>query len=225
MKRIILIATLLASMLPLSAQTISSAEWAHKYRYAGANAEAAKASKRPKAVLMGDSITDGWAQKHDVFFTENNLQGRGISGECTAQMLLRFRQDVVALKPKYVVILAGVNDIALNTGYSTMDDIIGNIKAMCEIAKANGIKPVLCTATPADGIPWRPEVTAVVEQVKELNRRITEYAKAKKYPLVDYWTALADKGGGFPRNLAPDGIHPNVDGYLIMEDLLLKKLK
>lgn len=225
MKRILIVATLLASFLPLAAQTVSSAEWAHKSRYAAANAEAAKASVRPKAVLMGDSITDGWAQKHSEFFSENNLQGRGISGECTAQMLLRFRQDVVALRPRYVVILAGVNDIALNTGYSAMDDIIGNIKAMCEIAKANGIKPVLCTATPADGIPWRPEVTAVVEQVKELNRLITEYANARRYPLVDYWTALADKGGGFPRDLAPDGIHPNVDGYLIMEDLLLKKLK
>ena len=201
-------------------------DWANFGKYEQNNREVmATTNDGRRVVFLGNSITENWRKMRPEFFTGHGFIARGISGQTSYQMLLRFREDVIALSPKVVVINAGTNDIAQNNHPYVEDRTFGNIVSMCEIAKANGIKPVLCTATPADGIPWRPEVTAVVEQVKELNRRITEYAKAKKYPLVDYWTALADKGGGFPRNLAPDGIHPNVDGYLIMEELLLKKLK
>ena len=215
-------AALCLCALPLMGQTLSCNEFCHKARYAEANKTV---TARPLAVLFGDSITDGWAQKDPDFFTDNNLVGRGISGETTSQMLLRFRDDVVALRPKYVVILAGVNDIALNQGYSTIDGAVGNIISMCEIARANGISPVLCTPTPANSIPWRAEVTNVADKVDQLNFMLRSYAALKNIPYVDYWTPLHGEDRGFPAKWAPDGIHPNPDGYRIMEKLLMQKLK
>ena len=220
--KILVVAALLLGALPIMAQTLSSNEFAHKWRYADANKEV---TVRPVAVLYGDSITDGWAQKDPDFFTENNFVGRGISGETTSQMLLRFRDDVVSLRPKYVVILAGVNDIALNQGYSTLDGAVGNIISMCEIAAANGIKPVLCTPTPANTIPWRPEVENTADKVDQLKYMIRAYAAQKSIPVVDYWSSLHDEFRGFPQKWAGDGIHPNIEGYKIMEKLLLKVLK
>ena len=220
--RLILAAALLLSTLPVLGQTWSSDGFFHRSRYEAANAEV---KTRPVAVLYGDSITDGWAQKDPDFFTDNHFIGRGISGEVTAQMLLRFRHDVLALQPKYVVILAGGNDIAQNNGYTTMEGAVGNIISMCEIALANGVKPVLCTSTPANRIPWRTDITNPADKVDQLNFMIRAYARAKRLPLVDYWTPLADADRGFPASLASDGIHPTLEGYKLMENLLLDVLR
>lgn len=220
--RLFLLAALLGASLPALGQTWSSDDFYHRYRYEAANAEV---KTKPVAVLYGDSITDGWAQKDPDFFTENNFVGRGISGEVTAQMLLRFRRDVVALQPRYVVILAGVNDIAQNNGYTTLEGAVGNIISMCEIALANGIKPVLCTSTPANRIPWRNDITDPADKVDQLNFMIQAYAKQKKLPLVDYWSPLADADRGFPASLASDGIHPTLEGYKRMEAILLGVLR
>lgn len=196
-------------------------DWANYGRYAEANAQVAAA---PKAVLMGDSITDGWPFADPEFFSENNFVGRGISGQVTSQMLLRFRQDVIDLHPKYVVILAGTNDIAENSGKIDMEKTFGNIVSMCDLAKANGIKPILCSVIPATYFYWHPHVTGAAEKIVKLNAMIEKYAKENKIKYVDYHSAMKDERGGLPESLAKDGVHPTREGYDIMKSLLLKAL-
>ncbi|MBR1871683.1 MAG: acylhydrolase [Bacteroidales bacterium] len=222
MKKLFAAALFAALSLAAAAQnTWSADDFAHKYRYSEANASV---TKKPVAVLYGDSITDGWATADPDFFTKHNFAGRGISGEVTSQMVLRFRKDVVALRPRYVVILAGINDIAHNNGYCSIDETIGNIMSMCEIARANGIIPVLCTTTPANRIPWRKDITAVNEKVRQLNDMIRYLAKARNIKLVEYYNNMATEDGDFPAGWANDGIHPTLEGYKAMEEILLKKL-
>ena len=136
-------------------QDLPDNDWAQYKRYSKANSEV---TVRPKAVLMGDSITDGWFSQDPEFFKTNNFLGRGISGQVTSHMLARFRRDVIDHHPKYVVILAGINDIARNNGYISLENTFGNIVSMCELAKANKIKPVLCTLVPSGYIRWRPAI-------------------------------------------------------------------
>ena len=170
-------AALLLACATLPAQT---KEWANYSRYSEQNEQVLQAQSqgapKPLAVLMGDSITDGWYRADRQFFEDFNLVGRGISGQCTSQMLARFQRDVVELKPKYVVILAGTNDIALNEGFSNVENAFRNIISMCQIAKANRIKVILCSTTPAAGFPWRPEVTDANAQERWLNETLKEYA-------------------------------------------------
>ena len=174
---------------------------------------------------MGDSITDGWFSQDPDFFKNNNLLGRGISGQVTSHMVVRFRRDVVDHHPKYVVILAGINDIARNNGYISLEDTFGNIVSMCEIAKANKIKPVLCTLVPSAYIRWRPAIKDTKEQVARLNAMIKEYAKAKHYKVVDYATVLGDANGETRADLSGDSVHPNLAGYKLMEEALMKVIK
>ena len=174
---------------------------------------------------MGDSITDGWYSNDPDFFKANNLLGRGISGQVTSHMLTRFRRDVVDHHPKYVVILAGINDIARNNGYISLENTFGNIVSMCEIAKANKIKPVLCTLVPSAYIRWRPAIKDTKEQVAALNAMIKEYAKAHHYKVVDYATVLADEKGETRSDLSKDSVHPNLEGYKIMEEALMKVIR
>ena len=202
-------------------QDLPDNDWAAFGRYSKAN-EAVSA--RPYAVLMGDSITDGWLSQDPGFFADYNLAGRGISGQVTSHMLVRFRRDVVDLHPKYVVILAGINDIARNNGYISLENTFGNIVSMCEIARANKIKPVLCTLVPSGRIIWRPAITDTKEQVAALNAMIREYAAANHYKLVDYAAVLAGPDGVVPAELSGDSVHPNMQGYKVMEDALLKVL-
>lgn len=155
MKRMILAFLCLASVLQLSAQ---KRDWAQFDRYAEANKTAQHGAK---AVFMGNSITEGWYAVNKDFFTENNYLGRGISGQVTAQMLARFRADVVDLQPKSVVILAGTNDIAENNGPVSVQHIFDNIVSMAEIAKANKIKVILCSVLPAHTYRWRPEINSI----------------------------------------------------------------
>ena len=200
---------------------VAQNDWANYNRYAEANAQVTEA---PKAVLMGDSITDGWPFADPEFFSDNNFVGRGISGQVSSQMLLRFRQDVIDLHPKYVVILAGTNDIAENSGKIDMEKTFGNIVSMCDLAKANGIKPVICSVIPAVAYSWHPHVTGAAEKIVKLNSMLEAYAKANRIKYVDYHSAMKDERGGLPESLAKDGVHPTREGYDIMKNLLLKAL-
>ena len=211
-----------AGTLSAQNQDLPDNDWAQFNRYSKANSEV---TVKPLAVLMGDSITDGWLRQDPEFFKANNLAGRGISGQVTSHMLVRFRRDVIDLHPKYVVILAGINDIARNNGYISLENTFANIVSMCELAKANKIKPVLCTLVPSGYIRWRPAIKDTKEQVAALNAMIKEYAKAHRYKVVDYATVLADEKGETRSDLSGDSVHPNMDGYKLMEEALLKVIK
>ena len=215
------IITLLLGIMLVPAGLYAQNDWANYKRYAEANAEVTQA---PKAVLMGDSITDGWPNADREFFTENNLVGRGISGQVTGQMLLRFRQDVIDLHPKYVVILAGTNDIAGNYGKIDLEKTYGNIISMCELAKANKIKPIICSVLPVLKYSWSPAVTDAADKIILLNSMLKEYARKNRIKYVDYHSVMKDEHNGLPENLAKDGVHPTAEGYKIMEALLLEKL-
>lgn len=220
MKKIFILIAGAIMLLPVSAA--AQGDWAGVCRYAEANKQV---TQKPKAVFMGDSITDCWPNANGAFFTDNNFIGRGISGQTTGHMLSRFRRDVVDHQPEYVVILAGTNDIALNNGPINLEDVFGNIVSMCEIAKANKIKPIICSVLPAARYFWRPEVTDSAEKVLELNSLLKEYAKKNRIKYVDYHSAMKDENNGLPVNLAQDGIHPTVEGYKIMEEIVLKAIK
>ena len=194
-------------------------DWANLNRYRQANA----ALGDPKAgenrvVFYGNSITDAWARHFATMFPGKPYVGRGISGQTTPQMLVRFRQDVVALKPKAVVILAGINDIAGNTGPSTQEMIQDNLMAMTEIAKANGIRVVLSSVLPAADFRWAPGKEPA-PKVIALNRWIREYAERVGETYLDYHTVMADARGGLPKDLASDEVHPTEAGYRIMAPL------
>ena len=202
--------------------------WANFARYGEANRQVleaqSKGAKKPLAVLMGDSITDGWYGSDKDFFTDNNLIGRGISGQCTSHMLARFQRDVVELNPKYVAILAGINDIAHNDNYVDVEDAFLIIVSMCDIADRYGIKVVLCTTTPGNPT-WRPQLTNMHEQALWLNDQIRQLAKDRRYKLADYAAALQDEAGMTSSKYSKDTVHPNLDGYKVMEGILLKLLK
>ncbi len=189
-------------------------------RYSEANTELLKKGIKPTAVLMGDSITDGWINNHPEFFEENNLVDRGISGETTGQMLLRFREDVINLRPKVVVILAGINDIAENSGPIGIEKVYGNIISMVQLAQLNKIKAVICKLVPANRFPWRERINPT-EKVKALNKMLEDYALVNHVDLVDYFEPMADENRGLRSDLGSDGVHPNSKGYRIMEPLLL----
>lgn len=219
-KRIILSFVLLLAVSPLFAQ---KADWAWFGKYSEANANL---TEKPKAVLLGDSITEGWVGADPDFFTANNFVGRGISGQTTSQILVRMREDVVRLEPKYVVILCGINDIALNPGHAvSIETAVGSIESMCEIARANGIKPVVCSLLGSYNIRWKPEVKDSFEQVVRFNELLKTYAKEKHIKYVDYFTLMSDGTGRIRPEYSEDTVHPNLDGFKVMEDYLLGFLK
>jgi len=169
-----------------------------------------------RVVFMGDSITIGWHL--DQSFPGKPYINRGISGQTTPQMVLRFHQDVIALKPKVVIILAGINDIAGNTGPMTVEQTEDNLAAMAEMAKANHIKVVLCAVLPAFDFPWRPGQTPIPSELA-VNAWIQAYAAANGHQFVDYYTAMKDERGGLPASLSHDGVHPLPAGYAVMAPL------
>ena len=199
-------------------------DFANFGRYQKQNQEVLSQNIAPTSVLMGDSITEGWFATDPGFFTKNNFVGRGISGQVTSQMLLRFREDVIKLKPKRVIILAGTNDIAENQGPISLDKVFGNIVSMAELAKANNIKVVLCSALPAYDFPWRKDMQPA-DKVIALNKMIKDYAQKNHITYVDYHSVLKDEKNGLPKEIAEDGIHPNKLGYEKMEAILMKNLK
>ena len=195
------------------------ADWANLARYRAANDSlgAPRPGER-RVVFMGNSITEGWARLFATQFPGKPYVGRGISGQTTPQMLVRFRQDVVALKPAVVVILAGINDIAGNTGPSSLGMIEDNLASMTEIAQANGIRVVLSSVLPAYDFPWRHGMEPA-PKVEALNAWIRRYAAAHHAVYLDYWTPLHDARGGLPDSLASDGVHPTEKGYALMAPL------
>jgi len=198
----------------------STHDWANFGRYAEAN----KTVKQPvKAVFMGNSITEGWVSADPDFFTKNNYVGRGISGQVSSQMLVRFQSDVIHLKPKAVVILAGTNDLALNNGYISVEHVFENIVSMAEIAKQHKIKVVLCSVLPAHHFPWRTEVESI-NPIKELNEKIKNYANEHKISYADYYTAMVDERQGLSSKYQRDEVHPNLEGYKMMELVIQKVL-
>ena len=190
-------------------------------RYEAANKEIpAKQKKEKRVVFIGNSITEGWYNAHPDWFKANNYYGRGIGGQTSPQMLLRFHADVVALQPDVVVINAGTNDIAENTGTYHPSFTLTNIKAMAEIALANNIKVILTSVLPHDGFKWNPSIKDAVEKVDALNAEIKAYAAEKKIPYVDYNTEMRTEKGGMKPELSHDGVHPYPDTYLLMEAMV-----
>lgn len=199
-------------------------DWANLNRFKEVNKNLpVPAVNENRVVFMGNSITEGWLQYAPNFFSENPNINRGISGQTTPQMLLRFRDDVIDLHPKAVVILAGTNDIAGNTGPMTLDEIMDNLKSMSELAKAHEIKVILCSILPAFDYPWRPGLKPN-EKIPALNKMIQAYAKANGHIYLDYFSAMADDKNGLPTELSADGVHPNAAGYKVMEPLVEKAI-
>lgn len=196
-------------------------DWANFQRYQKDNETVRQQpQEQRKVVFMGNSITENWVSRHGQFFKDNGYVGRGISGQTTYQMVLRFYEDVVSLHPKAVVINGGTNDIALNNHPYVEDRTFQNITIMADIAKKNGIKVILTSVTPCDHYGWRPEVTDVVAKIRSLNARIEAYAKKNKCLYVDYFSAMADANGVMRDGLSDEGCHPTVAGYEIMEPLV-----
>lgn len=224
-KRLFMVAALFGAV-TLTANAQQHDQFANFNRYAQQNRELGKPSLRKKrVVLMGNSITDGWPGHSPEFFKQHPyLVGRGISGQTSYQFLLRFRQDVINLMPKIVVINYGTNDIALNTGPYDEDKTMDNIMSMVDIARANKIKVILTSCLPAEGFSWRPEVKDAMSKIRHLNARVQEYAKKNKIPYVDYFSAMVSADGTCMNpDYAQDspGVHPNAEGYKVMESLLL----
>jgi lysophospholipase L1-like esterase len=187
-------------------------------KYAKANSELPVPEKGEKRVLfIGNSITEGWVGQHPYFFRTNDYIGRGISGQTSPQSLLRFRQDVINLKPVAVVINIGTNDIAENTGAYDPDFTLGNIKSMAELANANGIKVILSSVLPVGEYPWRKEIKEVPLKIAALNAGIKEYAEAHGYAYIDYYAVMHDENRALISSYGTDGVHPNSKGYDVME--------
>lgn len=194
-------------------------DWANLAKYRDANATVVPPAKgENRVVFMGNSITEGWQQYFPTMFAGKPYINRGISGQTTPQMLVRFRPDVVALKPKVVVILAGTNDIAGNTGPSTLEMIEDNIASMADIARANGIKVVLSSVLPVFDYPWKPGLEPA-PKIIALNKWLKDYAAKHGAIYLDYHSPMADSRGGMRDGLASDGVHPNETGYRLMAPL------
>lgn len=199
-------------------------DWANFARYRDANAKLAPPAPNVKRVVFyGNSITDGWAQHFPTMFPGKPYIGRGIGGQTTPQMLVRFNQDVVALKPKVVVILAGTNDIAGNTGPSTIEMIEHNLRSMAEIAKAHGIRVVLSSVLPVYDYPWRPGLEPA-PKITALNAWMKDYAARNGAVYLDYHSAMSDARGGMRDGLSSDGVHPTEAGYRVMAPLAEKAI-
>ena len=224
MKKSVIYYLLLFIFISMS-ETSFAQDWANLAKYETQNNQLpSKQSGEKRIVLMGDSITEFWSQIQPEFFTNTSYINRGISGQTTPQMLIRFRPDVLDLHPDVVVILAGVNDIAGNTGPTTNDAIFGNIISMVELAKANAIKVILCSVLPANNFYWRPNEKAA-ETIIQLNQLIQSYAKEHDIPYVDYHSAMADAKNGLPKEFSEDSVHPNLKGYQTMQPLLEKAVQ
>ena len=216
----------IAEKLAVAQKTLQ--DWPNLARYRQANAELpAPAEKDQRVVFMGDSITDIWARpEFGGFFPGKPYVGRGVGGQTTPQMLIRFYPDVIALLPKVVVILAGTNDLAGNTGPMTLLETENNLAAMAELAHANGIRVVLSSVLPVsnygrdrDGNPIDMRIKRPPEKILELNAWIKKYAAEKKYVYLDYFPATVDDRGLLRKELSEDGLHPNAKGYAAMAPL------
>lgn len=239
--RLTCLALTIALALPLAAQTPSTApasapavptvsaaqhpsheelmkqDWPNLTRYRQADLDlAAPTAQEERVVFMGDSITQGWHL--DKSFPGKPYINRGISGQTSPQMVLRFHQDVIALQPKVVILLAGTNDVAENTGPITAAETVNNIAAMAEMASQNGIRVILCSVLPAYEFGWHKGLEPAAK-ILALNKLIKAYADSHHYAFVDYYAAMKDERGGLPETLSKDGVHPLPAGYAVMAPL------
>ena len=204
----------------LLAGNLFSQDWANLNRFKEENANVALPSPdNIRVVFMGNSITEGWKNMRPEFFEGKAYYNRGISGQTTPQMLIRFRPDVIKLFPEVVVILAGTNDIAGNTGPSTLEMIADNIKSMAELARAHGIKVIISSVLPAYDYPWKPGLNPA-NKIPKLNEMLKAYAARHRMVYLDYFSAMADDQNGLLEKYTYDGVHPNKEGYKAMEPLV-----
>ena len=195
-------------------------DWPNIREFAAENKQLPSIKKGgQRVVFMGNSITIAWKNIDSAFFARHGYIDRGISGQTTPQMLLRFRPDVIDLKPAVVVILAGTNDIAGNTGPATLESILGNISSMAQLAKASGIRVVLSSVLPVFDYPWKPGLQPA-PKIVALNKMIKDFANKNGCIYLDYFSAMADERNGLRAGLGDDGVHPNMAGYKIMEPLV-----
>lgn len=194
-------------------------DWANLNRFKDENIKIGlPASGENRVVFMGNSITEGWGKINPEYFSGKPYVNRGISGQTTPQMLIRFRADVINLKPDVVVILAGTNDIAGNTGPSTLEMIMDNIISMAELAKANNIKVILSSVLPAYDYPWKTGLKPA-EKICTLNKMIKDYTDKNGIIYLDYYSSMADERKGLKAEYSTDGVHPNLAGYKVMAPL------
>ena len=208
----------------LSMQFSFAQDWPNLNRFKAENANLEVTSTGEKRVVfMGNSITEGWIKSHPEFFAGKFYINRGISGQTTPQMLIRFRPDVIKLKPNVVVILAGTNDIAGNTGPSTLEMIVDNLISMAQLAKANDIKVILCSVLPVFDYPWKPGLEPA-EKIITLNKMIKSYTERSGMIYLDFFSAMVDERKGLKAEYSKDGVHPNDAGYKVMEPLTEKAI-
>ena len=226
----LIVCCLFLSAVTVSGQTVNTdckTDWPNLARYSQDNKKVTPPAKsEQRVVFMGDSITDSWDNPiYGGFFPGKPYINRGISGQTTPQMLIRFRHDVLALKPKVVVILAGTNDLAGNTGPMTLEMIEDNLKSMAELASANGIRVVLASVLPVsdyemrDGKPLTQTVRRPPAQILALNTWMRAFAKTRGHVYLDYFSAMVDYNGLLKNELSDDGLHPNAQGYAVMAPL------
>ena len=202
-------------------------DWANLSRYKEENNKLLNSSDELRVVFMGNSITESWSHFDPDFFLTNSYINRGISGQTTPQMLIRFKPDVINLKPKAVVILAGINDIAGNTGPMQVENIAENIQSMAEISKANEIQVLICSVLPAIDFPWSPGLNPSTK-VLRLNKLLKNYCRENNIIYVDYYSSMVDKNGGLkvPEYTSSDDlVHPNKKGYEVMRNIIQDSLK
>jgi lysophospholipase L1-like esterase len=199
--------------------------WTNFKKYVNQNKEVKEKQKgEVRVVFLGDSIFEGWSVARPDFFQGKPYFNRGISGQVTAQMLLRFQEDVANLKPNVLVLKAGINDIAENAGPYDQQKTLNNIKSIVQLAKANKIKIVLCSVLPANRFVWRPSLTPA-DKVIELNATLQAYAKEENILYLDLYTAVVDDKKGMKSIYAKDGVHPTVEGYKVLEPMVEEAIK
>ena len=211
----------------LAAMSISSysQDWFRFNDYKADNERIIANEAYPDVVFMGNSITENWAFFHPDFFTSHNYLGRGIGGQTSAHMLVRFKTDVIDLHPKAVVIMAGTNDVAHNDFWVAPEQVVNNVISMCELARVHDIIPIISSITPCTRFVWRTEIEDAGQTIVEINQNLRAYAEANGIIYVDYHSALADKNQGFPTSLSEDGCHPNPDTYFTMEELVMEAIR
>lgn len=202
-----------------AAQTNEELDWPNLKRFQKENEEVMK-SDNDKIVFMGDSITEGWAVSNPAFFKKNNFINRGIGGQTTPQMLIRFKQDAIHLNPKMVIINGGTNDIAENNGPATPEMIIDNITSMAEICSKNKITVALSTITPVYSYSWNKEVIDVPGKISQVNSSLKKYSNQNNIPFIDYYSSMVDGQKGLLSAYGSDGVHPTKEGYKVMVDVL-----
>lgn len=220
MKKLLFILTMSTVSLMSSAEYPS---WLHLSKYAAANKELqSQPNNGDRVIFMGNSITECWYLRHQVFFDENpNYICRGIGGETTCQFLNRFREDVINNKPAVVVLNGGTNDIAENTGTYNADFTFGNIASMAELARANGIRVILTSILPVKYYSWNYSITDAPDKIQAMNARIKKYAEDNGFTYVDYYTPMVVDGGAINPAYSEDGVHPIPAGYVVMESIIV----